>query len=49
MIIRDDKTPNTATNLQELENLYTASKQHMDIDLEIGKYKYSIIINNLLS
>lgn len=37
MIIRDDKTPNTATNLQELENLYTASKQHMDIDLEIGK------------
>jgi len=31
--IREDKTVDTATNLQELEELYKASKQHMDIDL----------------
>ena len=31
--VREDKTVDTATNLQELEELYKASKQHMDIDL----------------
>ena len=37
-VFRNDKTAETATNLQELENLYTASKQHMDVDLEMGTF-----------
>lgn len=36
LIFRDDKTALTATNLKELEDLYNASKQHLDIDLDLG-------------
>jgi DNA ligase-3 len=31
--IREDKSPDTATNLQELQHLYAASKQHVDFQL----------------
>jgi DNA ligase-3 len=31
--IRNDKTVDTATNLQELNNLYVASKKHEDFKL----------------
>ena len=40
--IRIDKTVETATNLQELEELYRASKQHMDIDLGRKSLYYCI-------
>ena len=31
--VRDDKTHETATSLQELEQLYKASKQHLEVDV----------------
>ncbi|XP_055923098.1 DNA ligase 3 [Eupeodes corollae] len=31
--LRDDKSPNEATSLQELQNLYTASKNNVNVDL----------------
>jgi DNA ligase-3 len=31
--IREDKSPDTATNLQELQHLYAASKQHVDFQM----------------
>jgi len=44
--IRDDKNPDTATNLNELKELYKTSKQHLDVDLGLDENEDSKDSNN---